>query len=220
MDPALRGAERAMRVARELGDVAAFEGARRLYATLRARGGGRDPRVDPREDDAVRVGRTVRVVDSVYTKPHRLDLARVSRTELAQLLTRRGLVEHPSAYRVPGSYFCAADQTRGVHVYLAHDQGYASGVERALELLEEQQGADVVAIAAELGVHGPWLTWRLALDFDAMGRARLAPRSRGRDRWADIRKPYGARGEGRCTLRAWRAWARRGEVVRLAEEVA
>jgi hypothetical protein len=209
-----------MRLARELGDHAAYEGARRAYLLLVLRRGGPDPRVDPREDDAVRVDRAVRLVERVDQRPHRLDLASVSRGALAQLLTRRGLVEGPNGYGVQGSFFRAPDQPRGVHLYLEGDQHYASGVERALELLEEQQGADVVAVAAELGVRGPWITWRLALDFDPARGLTLAPRSRGRDRWADIRKPYGARGEGRCTLAAWRRWARGGEVVRLAEEVA
>jgi hypothetical protein len=220
MDAALRGAERAMRIARELGDVAALEGARRAYRLLCQRGGGPDPRVHPRVGDAVRVDRIVRLVDRVDGQPHRLDLVRVSRTELAQLLVGRGLVEVPNPHGVSGTFFRAPGQQRGVHLYPEWDQHYSSGVERALELLHDQQGADVTALAAELGVRGPWVEWRLAIDFDAMGRATVAPRRRGHDRWADVRKPYGARGEGRCTLRAWRAWARPGEVVRLAEEVA
>lgn len=211
----MREAERALRAAFQTGDPVAFVRARDVVRAICVRG-GLDPRVNPREGDAVRGGKvcaaSTRVVARVCESPLGGDVVRVERELVVDMLGRAGF--GVSGLDESGAFYVHAELQRGVFLPFPENHHYGWRViDAAARVAERTERAPLVVLAEELDVRGPWIEWVGALDLDAFGIARRGSGARwkSRDR---------VRSKGRCSLSSWRAWARKGEVLRLAEEVA
>ena len=219
MDRQLSAAERAMRAARGMWSPADFAAARAAWIVAHLRAGGRDPRVDPLEDDVVqeapvvaeegleRAG-VIRAVHRASAVPRSQDLVKIELDDVLVLAVKRGWkIEH-----------------NGEWLHIAPPPPLVRGASLQIIASRPQRGRDVLralealalgdeAVIVEL--RGPWVDWRAALNVDEMAIVREVRSARRYERRSRRRTHE----EGRCTLRSWRAWAKGGTVLRFAEEL-